>query len=218
MYVTIKGKIKGVVALKDIPKYTQIDDYKGVNKTNKQALYIAQKIHRQNKKLTGSEYMLENQTLLDTNGESMILVPVWQSGKNAGEINPKYDSIAARVNETFPGEHMNSVLAANYDKETLTLLTVEPIKAGEQLTICYGSIFDRHYYDEKKKKIIEYTTPCTTRLANKYYYYIYKGNLIKTMKVPSARSKPNIVHKYRKAPDILYTWDKHVGNWQEHCL
>lgn len=209
-------KLRGVIALQNIPAFTLISHYAGVQKNLDQQAKIQARIVKASKgKFLGSEYILENQTVLDTDGDPTIIVPVFMSGPRAGQPKPEYATTALFVNEPTADtkQKMNSVLAPNYDNSSLTLLTLREIKKGEEILVCYGILFVRQYQDDKGRWQ-KYVTDCfEDQQFTEFFFYIYLGNVIRMYRLPDYKHPPMIMRSVPGHRKVKYRWEN--NEWIE---
>ena len=212
----VYNKTKGMYTLLAnvyIPAFTQISDYIGKTESlDRQARIQKSIVTHSNGKFHGTEYIIENLTILDEDDDPTIIVPVFISGKKAGQIKPKYKTNALFANEPNNNEVVNAVMAQNYDKKTVTLLSVKDIEQNEEILICYGNTFDRSFRHDNEVKV--YTTICmNSNIYNEYWFYIYLGAIIQ---IPHRVSQYDIPYVVRKSEiyHITYVWEK--KQWEEN--
>lgn len=202
-------KLRGVIASQNIPPFTLVSHYTGAQKNLDQQARIQAGIAKASKgKFLGSEYILENQTVLDPDGDPTILVPVFMSGPCAGQPKPQYSTSALFVNEPTAGtkQKMNAVLAPNYDNSSLTLLTIRDIKKGDELLVCYGTLFVRKYKDDKGQWQ-EYKTNCSEDEQFKpIFYYIYLANVVRMYREADHKHPPKIMRKMPGSRKLHFQW------------
>ena len=203
-----------LIASRHIPAFTQISHFKGKIKSLDSQVNIEKSIRRHsNGMFKGSEYIIENQTMLDEDGDPTIIVPIYMSGKHAGKINPIYMTHALFANEPSLHEDVNAVLAPNYDKNTVTLLSVVDIPENQEILTCYGSNYDRTFLQDGIIKTYE-TNSIHSEFYEDNWFYIFASAVVKMPRNPEKDKGPIIVHE-SKTHHITHTWQD--TEWHETC-
>lgn len=138
----VAGKGVGVVATGDLPAWTFIAAYPG------RVLTAAQYDHRVRRGLTTPAYAVEYFSpghVLDPGGPNGTLLPAYRT------------ALAPRINEPGPGQRPNVVWVWNFPARRIDMWTFRPVRAGHELTVCYGTSGD---YPRS------YCTPCAIATAS----------------------------------------------------
>lgn len=143
----IRGKGWGVVARRDIPKWTLIGPYPGIVSTEE---------HHESLKKKGvvdDEYAVEfwSSSPGGPISEHMILNPRFK-----GRMLPVFRGcITPFVNEPDTRKRPNVAWVWNFPKHRIEMWTAKPVKRGEELTICYGQYYGRKYNTKCQRKGVE---------------------------------------------------------------
>lgn len=143
----IPGKGWGVVARRDIPKWTLIGPYPGIVSTEEE--HEALKL----KGVADDEYAVEFWSSFPGGpiSEHMILNPRFRGRM----LSTFRKSITPFVNEPDTRKRPNVAWVWNFPKHRIEMWTARRVKKGEELTICYGQYYGRKYNTKCQRKGVE---------------------------------------------------------------
>jgi hypothetical protein len=191
-----------------IPQFTRIDSYDGELVTETEYEKKVRGIKKNtNGKVSGTEYGVENKTLLDVDDKHLLIFP---TNCKTGKIEERYKNTPSlyanepsTVFTTIGGQPVrnvaNSMMVANFDTRRMDLLAITDIIAGSEVLLHYGKLYKRKGY----------RTNCR---APNFWLYTYKGNLVKMPNNICKSMKP-VVLEEGKEYNLTFTWKK--NNWVE---
>ena len=138
--VTMPGKGRGVVALRDIPPATLVGNYPGHRHT------LQAHGQRMAQGLTDAKYAISFYKL--TSNYNANVSYVLDPGDGRGALLPEFAAaVAPYVNEPDARSGPNLVWVWNLPKYRLEMWTARQVRKGEELTVCYGNGggYDRSY-------------------------------------------------------------------------
>jgi hypothetical protein len=130
----IEGKGRGLVARRDVPAWTLVGPYPG------RVYTYAQHGALKARGVCDDEYAVE---FWDSRpggriGETVVLDP-----RVGGEF--RYAGVTPFVNEPSASQRPNVVWVWNFPKHRIELWTSRALRAGDELTVCYGDAYERKY-------------------------------------------------------------------------
>lgn len=128
----VPGKGVGVVAVRDLPRWTFVATYPGRLMTE------AQYDDRIRRALTTPTYAVDY----------MVPGHVLDPGGAGGTLDPAHaDALAPRINEPGATERPNVAWVWNLPAAKIEMWTLRAVRAGQELTACYGMSggYPRHY-------------------------------------------------------------------------
>lgn len=155
---TVPVKGKSLVARRDIPAWTMIGAYPGTRYT------LQRFVKRREQGLTDGKFGVDFWKASGATG-ALSTKYVIDPGDATGTLLPEFaNAVAPLVNEPDPGQAPSLVWVWNVPKYRIEMWSSKPIRAGEELTICYGDGYPRGY-----------ATGCTRAGVEPYLHAIAAG-------------------------------------------
>ena len=130
--VKVQGKGMGVVAARDLPPLTFLGTYPG------ERLTAAEYARRRESGATDGKFAVDFWRP-DVNGVVRTNYVV-DPGDGHGQLKPRFQhAVAPLINEPGPRASPNVVWVWNLPRYALEHWTIAPVRAGEELTLCYGT-------------------------------------------------------------------------------
>lgn len=160
----VKGKGTGVVATRDSPAWTPIGPYPGL-------VYTADDHARLvDAGVTDYEYAVEFWDSKPGGAitETMILDPRLRGDFVEGML----PSVTPFINEPAKKQRPNAAWVWNFERHRVELWTSRAVRQGEEVTICYGSAYNRSYptaCTAKKMQPQRYATASSSAQPRAWY-------------------------------------------------
>lgn len=144
----VAGKGWGVVARRDIPRWTMIGPYPGMTCS------IEDHMQLKERGVADDEYAIEFWKSRPGKKikETMIVNP-----KFYGTISDRFECVTPFVNEPDADKTPNLAWVWNFPRRRVEMWTARPVKKGQELTICYGQYYHRGYKSSCQQAGVEYS-------------------------------------------------------------
>ena len=171
---------QGLFASTSIRPYTLLGAVEGDLLTEEENLQRSKVVRRNSRRAgsgrNGTEYVLDNEVILESNKSSTrqrpyIISPINENGDIAERYVHCQVLYANEPSEIIQDgqlfrQRANTCIVANYDDEKMYLMSTTHIDDGERGLLCYGPNYKR----------VKYKTTCSD---SNPFYYIHNGNTIR---------------------------------------